>query len=105
MMLAEHPIAALPVRATLTAELVLVVEQYMRDHLEEKILLEDLAETVGYSRFHFSRLFKAVAGETASHFLMRLRVAAIMGLGLALLGLAWMYQKVQRASGQIEADR
>lgn len=88
MMLAEHPIAELPVRATLTAELVLVVEQYMRDHLEEKILLEDLAEAVGYSRFHFSRLFKAAAGETASHFLMRLRVEKaarlICGVGLDL---------------------
>ncbi|GHA26377.1 membrane protein [Oceanisphaera arctica] len=31
------------------------------------------------------------------------RVAAFMGLGLALLGLAWVHQKVQRASGQIEA--
>ncbi len=74
MMLAEHPLAELPVHARLTAELVRVVEQHMRDHLEEKIPLEDLAEAVGYSRFHFSRLFKAATGETANHFLMRLRV-------------------------------
>ncbi len=94
MMLAEHPIAELPVRATLTTELVRVVEQHMHDHLQEKISLEDLAETVGYSRFHFSRLFKAATGETANHFLMRLRVAKAallirdVGLNLSLAQVA-----------------
>ena len=92
MMLAEHP--ELLDRATLTAELVLAVEQYIRDHLEETISLEDLAEAVGYSRFHFSRLFKAVTNETACHFLMRLRVerAALLirdvGLNLTLAEVA-----------------
>ncbi|MGO5000176.1 DUF2339 domain-containing protein [Oceanisphaera sp. W20_SRM_FM3] len=33
------------------------------------------------------------------------RVAAFMGLGLALLGLAWMHQKVQRAVGLVKGAR
>ena len=33
------------------------------------------------------------------------RVAAFMGLGLALLGLAWMHQKVQRAVGLVKETR
>ncbi|WP_319781953.1 DUF2339 domain-containing protein [Oceanisphaera sp. IT1-181] len=32
------------------------------------------------------------------------RVSAFMGLGLALLGLAWMHQKVQRAAGLVKGD-
>ena len=33
------------------------------------------------------------------------RVAAFMGLGLALLGLAWMHQKVHRAVGLVKETR
>ena len=47
---------------------------YMHDHLHEKVILEDLAKTAGFSAFHFHRLFSAMIGETPQQFLIRLRL-------------------------------
>lgn len=47
---------------------------YMHDHLHERIILEDLAKTAGFSAFHFHRLFSAMIGETPQQFLIRLRL-------------------------------
>lgn len=66
----------------------------MRDHLEENIPLQEIAEAVGYSPCHFLRLFKAVSGESPCHCLMRLRVekAALLirdtGCNLSLADIA-----------------
>ncbi len=47
---------------------------YMHDHLDEKMILDDLAKTAGFSAFHFHRLFSALMTETPQQFLNRLRL-------------------------------
>jgi AraC family transcriptional regulator len=46
----------------------------MHDHLPEKMVLNDLASTAGFSDFHFHRLFSALIGETPQQFLNRIRL-------------------------------
>jgi AraC family transcriptional regulator len=47
---------------------------YMHDHLHEKIVLDNLAKSAGFSSFHFHRLFSAIIGETPQQFLNRIRL-------------------------------
>jgi AraC family transcriptional regulator len=47
---------------------------YMHDHLQEKLVLEDLASNAGFSPFHFHRIFSALIGETPQQFLNRMRL-------------------------------
>jgi len=52
--------------------------QFARDHLEEDITVDDLADAAGYSRYHFSRLFRESENVSPAAFLQgeRLRKAA-----------------------------
>lgn len=50
------------------------VIMYMHDHMQEKMVLNDLATTAGFSAFHFHRLFSAFIGETPQQFLNRIRL-------------------------------
>ncbi len=45
---------------------------YIEEHLEEKITLEDLADVANYSPWHFHRLFKAYVGKGVGEY-VRLR--------------------------------
>ena len=36
--------------------------QYMKEHLNEEVTSEQLAHLVGYSAYHFTRIFKQVTG-------------------------------------------
>lgn len=47
---------------------------YMREHFDEHIDLDVLAELTGYSRFHFVRFFAEVVGDTPHRYLTALRV-------------------------------
>lgn len=47
---------------------------YMNSHFSEKITTEDLAERVNLSAGHFSKIFKAVSGESPIDFLNTLRL-------------------------------
>ncbi len=47
---------------------------YMSGHMAEKITVDGLAEYVGFSAGHFSKVFKAVTGETPIDFLNMLRL-------------------------------
>lgn len=47
---------------------------YMNSRIAEKITVEDVAEQVGFSAGHFSKVFKAVTGETPIDFLGMLRL-------------------------------
>ncbi|MFZ5816736.1 MAG: effector binding domain-containing protein [Bacillota bacterium] len=47
---------------------------YMEAHLQEPLSLGEIAQTVGYSPFHFHRLFLAVTGETPAAFIRRRRL-------------------------------
>ena len=50
------------------------IEDYVRAHLAERILLETLAELAELSPFHFSRVFKQASGMTPLHFVTRERM-------------------------------
>lgn len=51
-----------------------LIYDYIRGHFEEKIYLEEIAETVAMSVPSFSRYFKKMAGKTFSEFLMQFRI-------------------------------
>ena len=47
---------------------------YIADHCHEKLTLEGVAAYSGYSKFHFSRMFKAYSGMSFYDFYMRQRI-------------------------------
>jgi len=50
------------------------VIDYLRDHLDKPLKLEDLAKVACFSEFHFHRVFGAMTGETLNDFTNRLRL-------------------------------
>jgi AraC family transcriptional regulator len=50
------------------------VRDYVDQHLQKSISLEDLACTVGLSRYHFARRFRQSTGTTPHEFVLRQRV-------------------------------
>lgn len=51
------------------------VDQFLENRLDQNLHLSDLAEAVGMSQFHFSRLFKKSTGVSPSKYLTRMRNA------------------------------
>lgn len=49
---------------------------YMKNHLDEEITSDQLAAHVGYSPFHFTRIFKSATGVSPRHYLSALRIEA-----------------------------
>lgn len=47
---------------------------YMKDRLNEDLTSQQLADLVGYSPYHFSRVFKSVTGITIRQYLSALRI-------------------------------
>ena len=47
---------------------------YISEHCTENITLDDLADLSGFSRFHFSRLFKQFAGMSCYDYLIQKRI-------------------------------
>lgn len=56
------------------------VLEYIRYHLNEKIRLRDLAETVSLNPNYLSMLFKKEVGETISSYIMNQRIAAAQNM-------------------------
>jgi AraC family transcriptional regulator len=52
----------------------LQVTDYINDHLAQDIKLSDLAQLLGMSQFHFSRLFKQSMGVTPHQYVLQQRV-------------------------------
>ena len=50
------------------------VIDYLRDHLDEPLKLEDLAKVACFSEYHFHRVFGAMTGETLNDFTNRLKL-------------------------------
>lgn len=48
--------------------------QYIDDHYQEKIYIDDVAGQIGYSSYHFIRLFKAYTGMTFIEYLNKVRI-------------------------------
>ncbi len=51
-----------------------LVSQYVREHLQEKLDLAQLAQVAHLSPYHFHRIFRALSGETVHSFVNRLRM-------------------------------
>ena len=47
---------------------------YIKNHLDESIRLEDVAEASFFSPYHFHRLFHGITGETVNDYIMRKRM-------------------------------
>ena len=47
---------------------------YIQTHLEQDLSLEVLAQRVGFSTFHFHRIFREVIGEAVKEYIRRLRI-------------------------------
>lgn len=56
-----------------TSERIKPVLDYMREHFDEHISLDTLANLAGYSRYHFVRFFAKVVGDTPHRYLTSLR--------------------------------
>jgi AraC family transcriptional regulator len=50
------------------------VIDYLGDHLDQPLKLEELAKVACFSEFHFHRVFRAMTGETVNDFTNRLRL-------------------------------
>lgn len=61
-------------RRGLAAWQVKKVTAYMRDHIAEPFGLDELADLVGLSRFHFLRAFRLATGRTPFDWLVALRI-------------------------------
>src|SRR5258708_31862599 len=66
--------AAYPAASGLTDRQIKHVLEFIRSHLSEELSLEVLAQHIGFSPFHFARLFQRTTGETAHHIVLRQRI-------------------------------
>lgn len=55
------------------------VERYIDDHLEDRIMLADMARTVGLTRMHFAAQFRVMTGVKPHEFLLQRRIARACG--------------------------
>lgn len=58
----------------LTTAQIRTVRDHVAAHLADKLSLEDLATSVGLSRFHFARRFRASTGTTPHEYVTRARI-------------------------------
>ena len=49
---------------------------YIKEHLQEKLLVEDIAQSAGFSKFYFTRIFKRITGCTLVQYINLLRCEA-----------------------------
>jgi AraC family transcriptional regulator len=60
---------------TLTPQQLHRVTSYIRDHASQDLTLEVLAQQIGFSPYHFARLFRQTTGETPHQWVRRERLA------------------------------
>ena len=60
-------------RATRRREIVAVVQRHIETHLSEAEDLDTLAHISGYSKFHFTRMFRACTGQTVHGYIDQCR--------------------------------
>ena len=58
----------------ITNELVVQSIDYIMRHLDEEISIEDVAKESHFSKYYFSRVFKAETGESIYSFIKRLKM-------------------------------
>lgn len=67
-------------RLALSPHIVKRVRDHVRNHINTRITLADLAEVAGYSRFHFVRAFKESTGMPPYAYVIRERIAVAQDL-------------------------
>lgn len=50
------------------------IKQYINEHLSEDISIQNMAECAGYSKYHFTRIFRSITGLTPGRYLNRIRI-------------------------------
>lgn len=50
------------------------VQDYMETHMMSQLTIEELAKVAGFSKFHFSRIFQSMLGESLAHYVGRIRM-------------------------------
>ncbi|MGA2395328.1 MAG: AraC family transcriptional regulator [Candidatus Lustribacter sp.] len=59
-----------------------LAQQYVEQHLDERLAVEDIAAVTGLSTFHFTRVFKQATGKTPHQYVLERRIAvAQMSVG------------------------
>lgn len=51
------------------------VTSYIQSHIDDELLLDDLAKQAGFSPYHFHRIFAGIMGETVGDYVLRVRMA------------------------------
>lgn len=52
-------------------EAILQASEYIEENLTQDIKVQDIIQNVGFSQYHFMRLFKAISGHTISNYIKR----------------------------------
>lgn len=63
-----------PTPGTMTARQVKQVREFIQLHLGEALSLETIAQQIGFSPYHFARLFRRTMGVTLHQFVLRQRI-------------------------------
>lgn len=50
------------------------VQDYIEDHIEKSLSIEELAGAAGFSKYHFSRIFQGMLHEPLAHYVNRIRM-------------------------------
>lgn len=51
-----------------------LVQDYIENHLEDELRIEDLARIASFSEFHFQRIYRQITGESLYSYIKRLRL-------------------------------
>ena len=55
-------------------DIVMEIVSYIESHLQEKILLDDIAQNMNYSKYYLNRIFSSVVGCTMHKYIQRRRL-------------------------------
>jgi AraC family transcriptional regulator len=70
--------------------------QFIEGHLKEPISVQDVADSIGYSLYHFSRTFNSVVGHSPYDYIMRRRLSEsardLIESGRKITDIAFEYQ-------------
>lgn len=104
------------VSVTISIDPIAHLSQYLRDHCEEAVSLEDMARITGFSAFHLQRKFKAAVGVSPKQFQARCRMERVKqvlhGAGTVTSALyeagfgssSRLYERVDRELGMTPAQ-
>ena len=63
-----------------TGDLAMRIRTYIRNHLDRRMTLDDLAKEADMSKYHFARTFKEITGQTPMGLVNQMRVEAVQEL-------------------------